>query len=76
MLGDVHEAAHLIVLSEQVEQGVEHYVDQLVRASYVYVSEVAYRHRELVAAGLGAQPGDHCGREVNAVDADGPRGEG
>ena len=68
--GDVLEAAHLVVLGEQVEQRVEDDVDQPVVPATGDVGEVADRDRDRVAARLVAQPGDHRRRQVDAVDAD------
>lgn len=68
--GDVREAAHLLLLRQQVEQGVEHEVDQAVGARDRHVGEVAQRDGEPLPARLRPQPGDHGRREVDAVDPD------
>ncbi len=37
---DILEATHLLVLSEQIEQRVEHDVDQPVRARYIHIGKI------------------------------------
>jgi hypothetical protein len=58
---DVLETAHLVVLGEEIEQGVEHDVDQVVAVRDRHVGEVTDGDRNLVAARLGAESGDHRG---------------
>ena len=70
MPGDVLEAADLGVLCQQVVQRVEHEVRQPVRAVHAYRRHVALRDRDPVSAGLLAQPGDHRGRHLDAIDLD------
>jgi hypothetical protein len=59
MLGDVREAAHLLVLGEQVEQRVEDQVDERVAALDRNVREVADRDGEGVPARLRPEPVHH-----------------
>ena len=73
--GHVLEAADLVVLRQQVEERVEHDVDQPVRAGDADVGEVAHGHVDRVAARLRPQPRDHRRREVDAVDPDTRRRE-
>src|SRR5271155_3237746 len=70
MVGDVLEAPHLVLLSQEVEQRVEHDEDQPVGSGHWHLSEVSHRDRELLASRLGPELGDHCRRKVDAVDPD------
>ena len=76
MGGDLLEAAHLFVLGQQVEEGVEHDVDQPVDARNGHCGKVADRDRKLVAARPSAQLVDHRRGQVDAIHADAARGQG
>ena len=67
--GDVLEAANLLVLRKQVEERVEHDVHERIRAGDADLREVAHRHIDGVAPGLGPELLDHRRGEVDAVDA-------
>ena len=73
--GDVLEAADLIVLGQQVEERVEHDIDQAVGARHSDIGEVADRDVDLIASRLRPKLRDHRLREVDAVDADAGRRE-
>ena len=76
VLGHVVEAADLVVLGEQVEEGVEHDVDQPVATGDGDRGEVTDGDIELVAAGLGPEAVDHRRRQVDAVDPYAGGGQG
>jgi hypothetical protein len=61
MISDVLEAAHLIILSRQIEQRVVDEKDQRVGVLDRDVREIAYRYRNPVTARFAAQLGDHLG---------------
>ena len=68
-------AADLVVLREQVEERVEHDVDQAIGAGDPDLGEVAHGHVDRVTTRLGPQLCDHRRREVDAVDVDTRRRE-
>ena len=65
---DVAEARHLRLLCRQVHDRVEDQVGDGERPVHPGGGEIADCHADRVAAGLGAQPGDHRPRHVDAVD--------
>jgi len=67
--GGVLEAGDLGVLGDQVEDGVEDQVDEGELPVDPGAGEVADRHLEVLAPGLGPQPGHH---RLGAVDAGDP----
>ena len=71
----VLKAAHLVLLGQQVEQRVEHHIDQTVPARHRYVSQVTDRHRKPIPARLRAQLLHHRRRQVDPVDAKATRRE-
>src|SRR5215216_1117108 len=73
MGGYVLETAHLVVLRQEVEQRVEHDVDQAVAVRDRHVGEVTDGHRNLVTARLGPESGDHGRRKIDAGETDAPR---
>jgi hypothetical protein len=75
MSGDILEAADLLILSQQVIQRVVDHVNQPVYAGNRDIGEVPYGDHDLVAARLGAQPGHHRRRQVNAINADSARSQ-
>ena len=75
MAGAVLEAPHLVVLGEQVADGVIHQVDEAVGASGGDAGHVTDRHLEDVAAWLLPHPLDHVRRLLDAVHADARPGQ-
>ena len=67
--GGVLEAADLVVLGEQVADGVEHQVDEPIGAPGADPGHVAHGHLHLVAAWLLAHPVNHVLGQLDAVDA-------
>jgi hypothetical protein len=66
-IGDIHKAAHLFLLSQQIEQGIEDHVDQTVRPRQGDIREIARDHRDTFAARFAAELRDHRRRDINAV---------
>ena len=67
--GGVLEAADLVVLGEQVPDGVEHQVDQPIGVTGGGRGHVAHGHLHLVAARLLAHPVDHVLGQLDAIHA-------
>src|SRR5215208_3759628 len=66
----VLEAAHLLFLGEQGEEGVEDYVYQREPLLQADLREVGDAHGDLPTTGFGTQLVDHGLRGVDAVDFD------
>ena len=69
MGSDIFKAAHLVVLSQQIEEGVEDHIDQWKGSVDRHPGKVTRRDRDCVAAGLRSQPRHHGRRDVDTVDA-------
>jgi hypothetical protein len=68
VLGDVAEAAHLILLRGEREQRVEHDEDEVEPSFDLDVREVTDLNVDAVATWLGAQLRHHLGRRIYPVD--------
>jgi hypothetical protein len=63
----VLEAAHLVGLTRQVKERIEHHEDQIERALHADVGKVPNRHRDGATARLLAELRDHGLRGVDTV---------
>jgi hypothetical protein len=72
---DIAEAGDLGLLRRQVHDGVEDQVHDRERPVYLRRREVADRHADRLAARLGAQPGGHGPRQLDAMDRDAAMGQ-
>jgi len=68
--GDVGEAPHLVLLSEQREECVEHEIDERVVAIHPDVCEVTHGDGDGFSSRLRAELRDHCLRGIYPVDRD------
>src|SRR6266545_1918959 len=71
----VLEARNLLVLRDQVEDRVEHQVDERELSADTGCGEVTDRHLDVLAPGLGAQPSHHGFGAIDAGDAHAALGE-
>ena len=68
--GDVREAAQLILLSQEGEQGVEHHIDERIPAGNADVREISHRDGDPIAALLRPELRDHGLGRVDPMHLD------